>query len=365
MIVEILRRLFALLFSVPELRTRFEAEPEAVLAEVGLGECEIDELADALPLAVAELPPEQATYIIERCGPPESWSGQTATEVLCRVAQDAPAEPSWIDTSATTSEPEGDEAPDVVEVPQTADAETPTSDEPPVPDPETPTTDEPTPPDLESNPAAEPSLPVAVEPTLPPTPAVEPAPPGGGEVQPPDAPESGFVDFKSAVRAARDAIDARDQQALYVAIKSVEPGARDELANGLRDELLDAGVAPDDPLVEVLTDEILEADDTPTTADDDPADRGLDEEDSAAASDVGDDEPPATVEDALEPVDRLVFGAPRPGTVVVAGIIFELDPPPDPGVGEDASSVAPEAADDGPFGAPESTAGTPDSSFDD
>ncbi len=145
MLIEILRRLFALLFSDTELRARFEADPEAVLTEAGLEDCGVDELADALPLAVAELPPAQATYIMERCGPSESWSGQTATEVLSRVAEESPATPSWLDSPSAPDEAVvADEALEVGEVPPTVDADTPPTDEPPTPEADTPTADEPT-----------------------------------------------------------------------------------------------------------------------------------------------------------------------------------------------------------------------------
>ena len=66
MITDLLARLFSLLSSDPELLARFEAQPDDVLAEAGLGECSLSELADALPLAVAGLPSAQATLILDR-----------------------------------------------------------------------------------------------------------------------------------------------------------------------------------------------------------------------------------------------------------------------------------------------------------
>lgn len=95
MIIERLSRLLALFSSDPGVLARFEAEPDAVLTEAGLGECTVAELSDALPLAVADLPPAQAALILDRCGSAESWAGQTVAQVLCRVAQEPVAAPSW------------------------------------------------------------------------------------------------------------------------------------------------------------------------------------------------------------------------------------------------------------------------------
>jgi hypothetical protein len=83
-IVDKLQDLFRRLFSDPEQAERFAEDPETVLAEAGI-DCEVAELADALPLAVAALPAEQAAAVLERCGPVESWTGLTVSAVLTRV----------------------------------------------------------------------------------------------------------------------------------------------------------------------------------------------------------------------------------------------------------------------------------------
>jgi hypothetical protein len=155
-IVVLLSRLFVQLFSDSVLRIRFEAEPETVLAEAGLGGCTVEDLADALPLAVAELPPAQAAYVVERCGAPESWTEQTATEVLCRVVQEPSATPSWVDTPITTDEPS------MIDEPLEVGEETPTTSEPPAPVEEALPVCDPSAPAEEAPPVEEP--PMAYEP---------------------------------------------------------------------------------------------------------------------------------------------------------------------------------------------------------
>ena len=246
MITDLLARLFSLLSSDPELLARFEAQPDDVLAEAGLGECSLSELADALPLAVAGLPSAQATLILDRCGPEASWTGDTVSEVLSRVVHEPDQAPTWADVAEEP--PIEEDAP--------AEEQPPAAEEPPV---------EETPPAEEAPPAEE--------------------DPGRAVLEPPSEPGREFLDFKSALRAAREAIAAGDAEALEDAVQSVEPGARAELADSLRSELLVTGTPADDPLVGLLEEQIVAAGGTPT----EPVDEPVADSDDAVADDVTDD----------------------------------------------------------------------------
>jgi hypothetical protein len=118
---------------------------------------------------------------------------------------------------------------------------------------------------------------------------------------PPSDPGREFVDIKSAIRAAREAIAANDPEALEEAIQSAEPGSRTQIASGLREELLVRGTAQDDPLIAAL-DEQLELAESVV-----PVGNGLDGDAADGAAEGDSDSPDADQAGAgqqLAPSDR-------------------------------------------------------------
>jgi hypothetical protein len=321
-IVDKLQDLFRRLFSDPEQAERFAEDPDAVLAEAGI-DCEVADLADALPLAVAALPAEQAAAVLERCGPVESWTGLTVSTVLTRVTVEPVPAATWVDQvdepvvdpipvhqPPTAEEPPaahepqeapaadepvapGDSAPAPHDPPAAAAAEPkapaeepPTAHEPPAEDPpaekppaeEPPTAHEPPteqppaeePPTAHEPPAEEPPTedppaedPPAEQPPVvadPPVVAVPPTPPSGEVLLPPDEPPAReFVDIKEAIESARAAIRDGDTVALAEALESARPEDRVLIAEGLREELLVRGAAEDDPVVATLDEALVGA----------------------------------------------------------------------------------------------------------
>ncbi|HSL57181.1 MAG TPA: hypothetical protein VK866_05010 [Acidimicrobiales bacterium] len=335
MVVALLVALFRALRE-PGQSERFDQDPDGFLAEHGLGSCTPAELAEAFPLAVAELAPTEAAMVIERCGPPEAWGTQSVAEVLVRVVHEpAVSEPSWVapdrvdptEVAEIPDEAVVDEVP-VDEVPgddEPIDEDQPVDDAPPADDEpidenepvdEIPPADDDPPADdqpidenepVDEIPPADDDPPADDEPIdenepvdeIPPADdepidedqPVDEVPPADDqpidENEPVDEvpgdepnlgePQAEPLDFKAALEAARRAVADGDPDALVAAIEAADPEGRAELVAVIRAELALEGVVDDDPLVDALDRVVAPSSDASVPGDpvDDAADQEL------------------------------------------------------------------------------------------